>query len=283
MVGNNRLGKTRLDVTWAGEDGVPETSVSLLERLRNRSDRGAWNHFCVLYRPVIELFIRSQALVGPDAEEITGEVLFHLWKNLPPRYQLTSQVLTRLERDGVPASVLLRLKKIKKGWFTSADAFVEVLGQLLLPEEMSAYGSRIQARARLAGFVLEPRRGKFRAWLWRVVRNAVNDWRRRQGRWKRARSLPEGEDFPSGASSRLHLHDENEGIVELALAQVRLQTSEATWLCFQEFFLRQRPRREVARELGISPHAVSVASLRVLRRVRYRALLLKAAGTRRSH
>lgn len=53
----------------------PETSESLIVRVRNPADRIAWNQFEQIYRPVIFRIARGRGLQYPDAMDVCQQVL----------------------------------------------------------------------------------------------------------------------------------------------------------------------------------------------------------------
>jgi RNA polymerase sigma-70 factor (ECF subfamily) len=57
---------------------VRETRASLLERLRDPTDREAWEDFVKRYVPRIFRWCRSRGLQQAEAEDVTQEVLFKL-------------------------------------------------------------------------------------------------------------------------------------------------------------------------------------------------------------
>jgi RNA polymerase sigma-70 factor (ECF subfamily) len=54
---------------------VDTTRPSLLLRIRDRSDSGAWQTFDALYRPMLQRFARSRGLSPEDAEDIAQQCL----------------------------------------------------------------------------------------------------------------------------------------------------------------------------------------------------------------
>lgn len=54
----------------------PDTSETLLARLRNPADRQAWSEFVGLYEPLIFRFARRRGLQDADARDITQRVLW---------------------------------------------------------------------------------------------------------------------------------------------------------------------------------------------------------------
>ena len=59
------------------------TSVSLLVRLENRSDRDAWARFVELYTPLIYFWARRTGLPSEDASDLVQDVLELLVRKLP--------------------------------------------------------------------------------------------------------------------------------------------------------------------------------------------------------
>jgi len=54
---------------------MAETSATLLERLNDRSDSGAWRRLVDLYSPLIKAWLRHHGVSASDAEDLTQEVL----------------------------------------------------------------------------------------------------------------------------------------------------------------------------------------------------------------
>lgn len=62
---------------------MPETSFSLLERLRLTSDAEAWQRLVALYTPLIHAWLRRHAVQPADVEDLTQEVLRSVVRALP--------------------------------------------------------------------------------------------------------------------------------------------------------------------------------------------------------
>src|SRR5438093_12505337 len=54
---------------------LPATRASLLVRLRDGQDHGAWSEFVRLYAPVVYRFARRKGLQDADAADLSQEVL----------------------------------------------------------------------------------------------------------------------------------------------------------------------------------------------------------------
>jgi RNA polymerase sigma-70 factor (ECF subfamily) len=61
---------------------MAETSASLLDRLRLSPDADAWSRLVAIYTPLIRAWLSRLGLAGPDAEDVTQNVLLVLVKRL---------------------------------------------------------------------------------------------------------------------------------------------------------------------------------------------------------
>jgi RNA polymerase sigma-70 factor (ECF subfamily) len=62
---------------------MPETSISLLERLRLRPDPGSWQRLVDLYTPLIRTWLRRYAVHDADGDDLVQDVLEVLVRELP--------------------------------------------------------------------------------------------------------------------------------------------------------------------------------------------------------
>jgi RNA polymerase sigma-70 factor (ECF subfamily) len=62
---------------------LPETPISLLERLRLRPDAASWQRLVDLYTPLIQQWLGRYSLQEADADDLTQEVLSALVRELP--------------------------------------------------------------------------------------------------------------------------------------------------------------------------------------------------------
>jgi RNA polymerase sigma-70 factor (ECF subfamily) len=109
----------------------------------------------------------------------------------------------------------------------------------------------------------------FRAWLKTVL---LNKWRE-----ARRRRVPQPVDAQQGplaelpdpaAADGLEEAEYRRCLVERALRVLEGDFQPVTWKAWQEFAVAGRSAADVARELGITPHAVYLAKARILRRLR---------------
>lgn len=115
----------------------------------------------------------------------------------------------------------------------------------------------------IQGFDPNTRNATFRGWLWKITRNAILQWLRRNeplppgGSTARAR-LEEIPDSWSGSSS-----DEPPGsvddmasLIRRALLQIRPSVEPQTWEAFWNTTVLGGSAPQVAQELGLTPAAV---------------------------
>ncbi len=62
---------------------APETSDSLLIRVRDSNDRAAWERFAAMYRPVVYRIGRRAGLQDSDAEDLTQRVMMSVANAIP--------------------------------------------------------------------------------------------------------------------------------------------------------------------------------------------------------
>lgn len=121
-------------------------------------------------------------------------------------------------------------------------------------------------------FELDRRRGRFRAWLWRITQTAIIDDARRQRRHKKGRTRwmdDTADRVPErGEPDEEWLRAHRRRVLEHVLSQVRQRTQAKTWFCFEQHVLRGRGCADVAGETGITANAVCANSTRVLAKVR---------------
>jgi RNA polymerase sigma-70 factor, ECF subfamily len=156
---------------------MPDTSLSLLDRLRHRPDDGTWRRLVDVYTPLIRGWLRRHGLAEADADDLTQDVLAVLVRELPG-----------FEHAGRPGAFRSWLRTItvnraRNFWrqrqaqppARGGDDFLRVLDQLedpdsapsrLWDEEHDRYVAR-----RLLALV----EGDFEPTTWRAFRRVVLD------------------------------------------------------------------------------------------------------------
>lgn len=124
----------------------------------------------------------------------------------------------------------------------------------------------------LPTFQLDKQRGRFRTWLFQVTVNAVTDhFRRKQRIGKHEIGMAEDAPEPAVVDPSPDANWDREfeqRLYHVALEQVRAQSNETTWTCFEKYTLGNRSAEDVAAELGMLPNTVRKNASRILARIR---------------
>jgi RNA polymerase sigma factor (sigma-70 family) len=181
------------------------------------------------------------------------------------------------------ASLLVRLRDTQDGdaWAQFVDLYAPLIyafgRKRGLQDADAADLSQEVLRAvsnGIRGLDYDPKRGTFRSWLFKVVRNKLRDF-------VAARSLREQGSGDSDLHRLLHEQPgrelEQEAVWEQeyeqqlftwASEQVKRDVQETTWSAFWQTAVEGKSGKEVARELGLSVPAVYLAKGRVMTRLK---------------
>lgn len=134
----------------------------------------------------------------------------------------------------------------------------------------------LQQVAGAAGqFAYDRERGTFRSWLFRVVRNRLNTWRRRH----RPHDQGTGDSDVQGLLEQAPAPDDDADrwdreydrrLFDCAVREIRREFEPSSWTAFWQTAVKGRRAKEVAEGLQMSVGAVYAAKSRVLARVRQR-------------
>src|SRR5687767_13740052 len=62
---------------------IPDTSTSLLERLRTQPDDAGWQRLLALYQPLLQNWLRRYGLQSSDVDDLVQEILLTVTRELP--------------------------------------------------------------------------------------------------------------------------------------------------------------------------------------------------------
>jgi RNA polymerase sigma-70 factor (ECF subfamily) len=156
---------------------MPDTSLSLLDRLRHRPDDGTWRRLVDVYTPLIRGWLRRHGLTEADADDLTQDVLAVLVRELPG-----------FEHGGRPGAFRSWLRTItvnraRNFWrqrqaqppARGGDAFLRVLGQLEDPDSAPSRLWYEEHDRHVARRLLALVEGDFEPTTWRAFRHVVLD------------------------------------------------------------------------------------------------------------
>jgi RNA polymerase sigma-70 factor (ECF subfamily) len=155
-------------------DHLPDTSESLLIRLREPADEVAWREFLEIYGPVIQSTVRSQGLQDADEEDIVQQILMAVvgaigrWKRSghPGSFRAWLFTITR--------NLLVNFLSRRRQFSVGGTSFVELLNQQPDDDPVSQAQVEQEYRAELFRWAAAQVRPEFQATTWEAFwRTAV--------------------------------------------------------------------------------------------------------------
>lgn len=190
---------------------------------------------------------------------------------------------TRMNTDTLPPedslltrrSLLSRLRDVNDaaGWREFFDTYWELIyrvarraglgdadAQDLVQEVM------LSVAKQMPGFRYDPKLGRFKAWLLRVVHRRVADfWRTGVAQRERTVALEDAdvEDAPAADFEEVWEAEWREQVLAAALRRVRAKVNVKQFMIFEMAVLREVPVAEIKRGLGVNAAQVYLARHRV--------------------
>lgn len=135
----------------------------------------------------------------------------------------------------------------------------------------------LQVAHSIRTFAYQPERGRFRDWLFLIVRRRLSRFREQQGRTAAPGSAEAEQalgqaDAPPADSEWTAAF--NAQVLRRALEQIRPEFEAATWKVFEQTWLAGQSATEAAAQAGLSVQAAYVAKHRVLKRLQEEVLHL---------
>jgi RNA polymerase sigma factor (sigma-70 family) len=118
----------------------------------------------------------------------------------------------------------------------------------------------------------DPKRGKFRAWLFTSVRNAISTHFRKQARVPLTAAettlLEHVNATPSDAEQENWERDYQSQLLSWAIEKIRPEFGDRVWRAFEGTTIEDLPAKQVSAEIDMTTNAVWVARHRVVKRLK---------------
>jgi len=117
----------------------PETSHSLIARVKDLADAGAWSEFLGIYRPVVYRMARRRGLQDADAQDLSQQVFLAVsqaierWEPLPGQPPFRAW-LTTITRNAITKAVTRAPRDVGTG----SSSVLELLSQASVDAETTA-------------------------------------------------------------------------------------------------------------------------------------------------
>ncbi len=123
------------------------------------------------------------------------------------------------------------------------------------------------------GFAYDPKKGRFRGWLFTIVRNQLHNFRAKAAKPGRGsgdsghQEMLQAQPDPDGDLDQIWDREYEQHLFQWAAAQVKKEVQPSTWEAFERT-AKGEGGQDVAQALGMSVAAVYLAKSRVLTRIK---------------
>jgi RNA polymerase sigma-70 factor (ECF subfamily) len=130
-------GMQNKDITSHAQETY-RTRITLIERVRDRYDSASWEDFIRIYRRYVYAIIRNMNLSEQDTEDLTQQLLFHIWKKLPEtspgQIKRFRSWLAATTRNFVTDFIRKRIKDAERMQKAERDDTLNYLKSIHLPD-----------------------------------------------------------------------------------------------------------------------------------------------------
>jgi RNA polymerase sigma-70 factor (ECF subfamily) len=155
---------------------MPDTSITLLDRLRSQPDEETWKRFVDLYAPLIRGWLRRYSVAEQDAEDLTQEVMTVMIRQFPSFEHNQHSGAFRNWLRTVTVNQLRVLWRTRRNSCATGDSAVaRMLDQLADPESSLSKLWDQQHDQHVAAKLMELIRPQFEATTWQAFRRVALD------------------------------------------------------------------------------------------------------------
>ena len=156
---------------------MQETSLSLLDRVRNQSDQDSWQRLVELYTPMIRGWLRRHGKMDQDTDDLVQEVLAVVVRKVPQfRREPRTGAFRKWLRTITVNCLRDSWKSQRKRPVASGDSgFLEMLNQLEDPESSLSQIWEQEHDQHVTQQLLEMIRPEFAAKTWQAFRSVALD------------------------------------------------------------------------------------------------------------
>lgn len=153
----------------------PETSSSLIARVKDIGDGASWSEFLGIYQPVIFRMARRRQLQDSDAEDVIQQVFLSISRSIE-NWESTEELppfrawLTTIARNEISKALAQRARSFKTGTTSIAE-----LLENQAAAEVTASEILMETRQEIVRWAVEQIRSEFSDEHWRLFRLTAID------------------------------------------------------------------------------------------------------------